>query len=179
MQVDIDLKTGIIILLIFYGIYQDRIHAFFRLLDRFMEMGDQYMGANLHSNPNQIVPMSRHSLISQNNVLYLYTSNTPLIPGVNPIMFSNYNDYAQYVAYRNQYGANIPMLPVTHMNMNTNTNMNMNAKASGGNPYIPPSQTERREKKPEKRTYYSDNAMEPNWGGTSYSMSSVNQGTYM
>lgn len=177
MQVDIDLKTGIILLLIFYGIYQDRIHAFFRLLDRFVEVGDQYMSGggigggmgSLYPQQHQIIPMNRYSLVSQNNILYLYTSNTQLIPGVNPIMFSNYNDYAQYVGYRNQYGANMPILPVTYMNKTNNTQSNQ---------YIPPS-NEKKPETPGKRTYYSDNAMEPNWGGTSYSMSNVNQGAYM
>lgn len=185
MQVDIDLKTVIIILFILYGIYQDKIHAFFRVLDRFMEMGDVMMNPmSLHHSQssmfhvntptNAMVPYQTHTLVSQNNVLYLYSSNVPLIPGVNPIIFTTYSDYAQYVAYKNQYGANMKLLPIT--NVNNTTKLNTMGESVDSH-----SHSQKRESKPTpaKRTYYSDSAMDPNWGGRSYSMSNVNQGAYI
>ena len=181
MQVDIDLKTVIIILFILYGIYQDKIHTFFRVLDRFMEMGDNMMmhPMSFQHSPmsmfrvnaprDAMVPYQMHTLVAQNNVLYLYSSNTPLIPGVNPVIFTSYSDYAQYVSYKKQYGAKMSLLPVTHMN-NMNTMPSSNKQQQ---------HTESSDKHNTKRTYYSDNAMDSNWGGRSYSMSSVNNGTYI
>lgn len=54
-------------------------------------------------------------LVEKNNILYLYNKREPEIPGVNPIVFHNLEEYAEYIDYQRSKGIRCPILYLQHM----------------------------------------------------------------
>ena len=49
-------------------------------------------------------------LIKKNNSIYLYNSNLAQIPGRNPIIFKNLNEYTEYMKWERNQGIRCPIL---------------------------------------------------------------------
>lgn len=54
-------------------------------------------------------------LIQKNNLLYLYDTTQPEIPGVNPTVFHNLEDYVEYMKYLRSKGIRCPVLHLQHI----------------------------------------------------------------
>jgi len=54
-------------------------------------------------------------LIQKNKLLYLYSKNDPEIPGVNPLVFENLEEYVEHVKYQRSHGIRCPVLYLQHM----------------------------------------------------------------
>ena len=54
-------------------------------------------------------------LIKKNKLLYLYRKNEPEIPGVNPLVFENLEEYVEHVKYQRSQGIRCPVLYLQHM----------------------------------------------------------------
>ena len=54
-------------------------------------------------------------LIQKNKLLYLYRKNDPEIPGVNPIVFENLEEYVEHVKYQRSQSIRCPVLYLQHM----------------------------------------------------------------
>lgn len=54
-------------------------------------------------------------LVEKNNILYLYNKREPEIPGVNPLIFHNLEEYAEYIDYQRSKGVRCPVLYLQHM----------------------------------------------------------------
>ena len=53
-------------------------------------------------------------LIKKENKIYLYNSTAAYVPGVNPIVFNNLNDYTQYMEWEKANGVKCPILTLEH-----------------------------------------------------------------
>lgn len=54
-------------------------------------------------------------LIQKDNILYLYKKREPEIPGVNPILFNNLEEYIEYIEYQRSKGIHCPVLHLRHI----------------------------------------------------------------
>ena len=58
------------------------------------------------------MPMSQcpNMLVKKGNKIHLINSKKAMIPGVNPIVFNNLEEYAEYIQWAQRVGINCPML---------------------------------------------------------------------
>lgn len=54
-------------------------------------------------------------LIQKNNLIYLYRKDDPEIPGVNPLVFENLEEYVEYAKYQRSRGIRCPVLYLQQM----------------------------------------------------------------
>lgn len=54
-------------------------------------------------------------LVEKNNILYLYNKREPEIPGVNPVIFHNLEEYSEYIDFQRSKGIRCPVLYLQHM----------------------------------------------------------------
>ena len=94
-------RTLFFIMIFFLGLYVYSTYTQRELIEPFQNP--------LHENkcPNL--------LIKKNNLLYLYRKEDPEIPGVNPIVFENLEDYVEHVKYQRSQGIRCPVLYLQHM----------------------------------------------------------------
>ena len=149
-------------------------------------------------------------LIKKNNMLYLYRKEDPEIPGVNPIVFENLEEYVEHVKYQRSQGIRCPVLYLQHMyssegkpvyriypspedtnaglpylqsNIQVERNLIDAGYTEGNMPGYDYSGFDNGVITPLDKMFYSpeavsDNAMDPHWGGETYSRKVVESGKY-
>ncbi len=150
-------------------------------------------------------------LIQKDSKYYLYNSNIAEVPGVNPIMFNNLEEYTEFLDWQRGAGIRCPVLYLQNT-YDAQGNRVYKARpsvseAQGGLPPMVPVPPPLRMQALEDPTYgllptdnnvlstgttdpldavemsnehmlFSDNAMDPNWGGVDYTQSLVDTGFY-
>jgi hypothetical protein len=150
-------------------------------------------------------------LIQKDSKYYLYNSNIAEVPGVNPIMFNNLEEYTEFLDWQRGAGIRCPVLYLQNT-YDAQGNRVYKARpsvseAQGGLPPMVPVPPPLRMQALEDTTYgllptdnnvlstgttdpleavemsnehmlFSDNAMDPNWGGVDYTQSLVDTGFY-
>jgi len=139
-------------------------------------------------------------LIQKGKKILLYNSKIAKVPGVNPIEFDNLEDYTEFLDWQRSQGINCPVLYLQH-SYNTQGESTYRVRPSptdlqGG---LPPSKVDYDSSsnvigphtfpvnKPtplstgpsnEEGLLYSDDAMDDNWGGQTYTQKLVDKGYY-
>jgi hypothetical protein len=54
-------------------------------------------------------------LVEKDNMLYLFNKSQPEIPGKNPIIFHNLDEYTEYIKYQRSIGKHCPLLYLQHV----------------------------------------------------------------
>jgi hypothetical protein len=150
-------------------------------------------------------------LIQKDAKYYLYNSNIAEVPGVNPIMFNNLEEYTEFLEWQRGAGIRCPVLYLQNT-YDAQGNRVYKARPSvsemqGGLPPMVPVPLPLRMQALEDTTYgqlptdtkalytgemspadavkmsnehmlFSDNPMDPNWGGKEYTQSLVDTGFY-
>jgi hypothetical protein len=150
-------------------------------------------------------------LIQKDAKYYLYNSNIAEVPGVNPIMFNNLEEYTEFLEWQRGAGIRCPVLYLQNT-YDAQGNRVYKARPSvsemqGGLPPMVPVPPPLRMQALEDTTYgqlptdtkalytgemspadavkmsnehmlFSDNPMDPNWGGKEYTQSLVDTGFY-
>lgn len=173
------------------------------------------------ANMNDTSQRCPNLLIQKGNQYYLYNSKLAPVPGVNPIVFNNLEEYTEFLEWQQSVGIRCPVLYVQQM-YDAQGNRVYRARPSvsdveGGLPptnNTMPNQPLRFQKlydatrdnppynqnnypgfdptsqyvgvmtpldtikNSQEYMLYSDNAMDPNWGGNEYTQSLVNSGYY-
>ena len=150
-------------------------------------------------------------LIQKDAKYYLYNSNIAEVPGVNPIMFNNLEEYTEFLEWQRGAGIRCPVLYLQNT-YDAQGNRVYKARPSvsemqGGLPPMVPVPPPLRMQALEDTTYgqlptdtnalytgemspadavkmsnehmlFSDNPMDPNWGGKEYTQSLIDTGFY-
>lgn len=143
-------------------------------------------------------------LIQEGGKYFLRTTNAPEVPGKNPIIFDNLDDYEQYVDWIRSKGKTCPILklrvvdtvqgdeelhivdeinhpskgPRTEIERALNNRNNFPVSYDQMNQNIGV-HTSLDDKYSEKESLpISDNAMDSNWGGIQYARQEINRGVY-
>lgn len=149
-------------------------------------------------------------LIQKENLLYLYDTTQPEIPGVNPMVFHNLEDYVEYMKYLRSNGIRCPVLhlqhiediqggkgyriypspedlnaglPLLHGSIVKERNLIDAHHVPKNMPGYDPSGFDLGVVTPLDKMYHSrervsDSAMDPHWGGPSYSRFVIDTGKY-
>lgn len=115
-------------------------------------------------------------LIQIGDQLYLYNSNKAQIPGVNPIIFQNLEEYTEYLEWQRHFGIKCPIL-FLQKSYDADGNSSFRIRP---NPFdlqagLPPSYGN---SNIQSITFKSPDAMDPNWGGVEYTQALVDSGLY-
>jgi len=150
-------------------------------------------------------------LIQKDSKYYLYNSEIAEVPGVNPIMFNNLEEYTEFLEWQRGAGIRCPVLYLQNT-YDAQGNRVYKVRPSvtetqGGLPPMMPVPPPLRMQALEDTTYgqlpadskalytgettpaeavrmsnehmlFSDNAMDPNWGGVDYTQALVDSGFY-
>jgi len=157
-------------------------------------------------------PRCPNILIQNGNVLWLKNTNLADIPGVNPVVFHNLDEYTEFVEWQRSQGIKCPILylqksydtqnnpvynvkpppehlvdplddpPVTHLvdatrndppyNKNSYPGIDTHDQHIGDNTFL-----DKYHDVGETQSL-STNAMDPNWGGESYTENAIKAGIY-
>lgn len=186
----------ILVLLIFiYGVYSN---FNFNLRESFSVINDI---ENIFTKTN-----CPNLLIQKDNKFYMYNTNKAEVPGVNPIQFDNLEDYSEFHQWIKSQGINCPILYLQQM-YDSQGNQTYRILPDPSNPQLGIPTTKlydaghNKGSMPgfdplnqyigdntpldnlfniEERTQlFSDNPMDSNWGGPSYSREIVQSGKYL
>lgn len=155
-----------------------------------------------------IVPPSScpNILIKKDGKIYLQNTKKTSVPGVNPIVFDNLEDYSEFVQWQHANGIHCPVLQLEKV-YDAQGNENYKIQTDIMNPMsLPPTKiypTTSQESTPLESTddvqasnettteapvqdsasvnnslYPSPNPMDPNWGGPEYTQSLIEKGYY-
>jgi hypothetical protein len=146
-------------------------------------------------------------LIQKGTKYYLYNSKLAQVPGVNPIEFNNLEEYTEFLEWQRSVGIRCPVLylqnaynaqgdrvyqvrpSVTELEggLPPSTPVSLPLKFNTPNDYVPYDQSTYyigainpvdMIKNSNYNMLYSDNAMDPNWGGSEYTKALVDTGYY-
>ncbi len=150
-------------------------------------------------------------LIQKDAKYYLYNSNIAEVPGVNPIMFNNLEEYTEFLEWQRGAGIRCPVLYLQNTydaqgNRVYKTRPSVSEMQGGLPPMVPvppplrmqpleditygrlPTDTKAlytgemspadAVKMSNEHMLFSDNPMDPNWGGKEYTQSLVDTGFY-
>jgi hypothetical protein len=126
-------------------------------------------------------------LIQNNNLFYLYNSRQVKVPGVNPLVFNNLNEYAQFIKWQKSQGIRCPILYLQETNNTQGVPVYKVRKSpfnlQGGLPdkYINiknKNVNKNVNKNGNKNGNLSANAMDKNFGGVQYAREEVKKGNY-
>lgn len=76
----------------------------------FIAMNCRTLNVENFENVNQIRERCPNMLIEHENMYFLYNSRMATVPGVNPILFKNLEDYIQFIEWQRGQGINCPVL---------------------------------------------------------------------
>jgi hypothetical protein len=128
-------------------------------------------------------------LIEKNSKFYLYNSNEKKVPGLNPIIFENLEEYTQFLEWQRSKGIRCPVLYLQNgIDIQGNSVYNIRPSISepqGGLPSMSPKyppqhaiQQQSNDSTGQGQGQVSANPMDDNWGGSSYTQSQINKGVY-
>ena len=140
-------------------------------------------------------------LIQKNNMLYLFNKFRPEIPGINPVIFNNLNEYTEYIEFQRSQGKRCPVLHLRHIEdtqgsssyklmsvalsdpANVDQLLVSASHNKGSMPGYDPTGMNMGVQTPldnmfNSREETSANAMDRNWGGVDFSRNKVKTGFY-
>ena len=145
-------------------------------------------------------------LIQKGPKFYLYNSNIASVPGVNPIEFNNLEEYTEFLEWQRGAGIRCPVLyvqntydaqgervykvrpsvtelegglpPTTPVPLPLKFNESIDPTFDQSNYYVGSISPLDQIKNSNYNMLYSDNPMDPNWGGEKYTQALVDAGYY-
>ena len=145
-------------------------------------------------------------LIQKGPKFYLYNSNIASVPGVNPIEFNNLEEYTEFLEWQRGAGIRCPVLyvqntydaqgervykvrpsvtelegglpPTTPVPLPLKFNASIDPTFDQSNYYVGSISPLDEIKNSNYNMLYSDNPMDPNWGGEKYTQALVDAGYY-
>ena len=145
-------------------------------------------------------------LIQKGPKFYLYNSNIASVPGVNPIEFNNLEEYTEFLEWQRGAGIRCPVLyvqntydaqgervykvrpsvtelegglpPTTPVPLPLKFNESIDPTFDQSNYYVGSISPLDQIKNSNYNMLYSDNPMDPNWGGQKYTQALVDSGYY-
>ena len=145
-------------------------------------------------------------LIQKGPKFYLYNSNIASVPGVNPIEFNNLEEYTEFLEWQRGAGIRCPVLyvqntydaqgervykvrpsvtelegglpPTTPVPLPLKFNESVDPTFDQSNYYVGSISPLDQIKNSNYNMLYSDNPMDPNWGGEKYTQALVDAGYY-
>ena len=87
----------------------------------FIAMNCRTINVENFDSENEITERCPNMLIEHENMYFLYNSKMAIVPGVNPIMFKNLEDYTQFIQWQRGQGINCPVLHLQYTTDPQNT----------------------------------------------------------
>jgi hypothetical protein len=145
-------------------------------------------------------------LIQKGSKFYLYNSKVAKVPGVNPVEFDNLEDYTEFLDWQRSQGIRCPVLylqqsydaqgnevyksrpgvseqqgglpPSGPIYPNPTYNINSYPAYDQTSYYVGTTTPLDKMNQQKENLLYSDDPMDPNWGGIDYTQNLVDQGYY-